>query len=234
MRVGNCDRSIYEVCAKQSWKLACGIALAVLTSPNALAATISFETDFVTGDGVGEIQERGISSSQILTYEEANVLFSAFPFTTPADSPSHFHLFSNVAEPETNIDLLMGSDAAGLSITSGEEFPTTFFSLTSLEIREVRSGSDVVFEGFDDNGSTGTVLFEASSTPGLVMLDEAIFGKINRASVYYSGVGLGGDAPDESGIVFDNVQIEPVPEPTTLFLSMTIGTVATMFKLRRR
>ncbi|MDJ0508181.1 MAG: hypothetical protein QNJ64_02830 [Crocosphaera sp.] len=197
------------------------LTLASLATPSiAHATSVTFETDFITGEGVGTILSQ--NSAQIFSYLENNVLFTAFPFTEPNDSQSHFHLFDNVALPSDNIDFLMGSDSAGLSITLGNTAPTEFFSFINLDIREVRDGEDVVFEGFNNQGSTGTMLFSANTNPGLTTLDSTIFTNVNRVDIYYLNSGLGGEPLSGSGIVFDNLQIETVsvPETDTLPLSL--------------
>jgi len=179
----------------------------------------TFETSFETGEGVGTIIEQGSggSLSQIFTYEENDIFFSAVPFTVPGESTSHFHLFDFVAPPETNIDLLMGSDAGGLTMTFGNEMPVEAFSLASMDIREIRAGGNVVFEGFRNGGSTGTISFEAGTAPGLTSFQPGVFGNVDLVGVYYEGVGLGGEAPTGSGIVLDNVTVgEAVPEPTAM------------------
>ncbi len=197
------------------------LTLASLATPSiAKATSVTFETDFITGEGVGTILSQ--DSAQIFSYQENNVFFTAFPFSEPNESQSHFHLFSSVALPSDNIDLLMGSDSAGLSITLGNTNPTEFFSFKNLDIREVRDGEDVVFEGFNNEGSTGIMLFSANTNPGFTTLDPTIFANVNRVDIYYLNSGLGGEPISGSGIVFDTLQIETVsvPETDTLPLSL--------------
>ncbi|WP_146242460.1 hypothetical protein [Acaryochloris thomasi] len=184
---------------------------------------VKFETDFETNQGIGTIIEQGDPSvAQIFSYEERNTFFTAAPFVNPSDDMSHFHLFNFVAAPETNTDLLIGGDSAGLSITFGSPTPSDFFGLENLVVREVREGSDVVFEGFNGQDSTGTALFNAGTTPGFVALEPAIFGNVNRVDVYYPDAGLGGEAPDDAGIIFDDVRINSVPEPDAILGSVIL------------
>lgn len=190
--------------------------ISVIAPAQAASLNVTFETDFETNQGLRNIIDQGDpSATQIFSYEEGNAFFTAAPFVNPGNDVSHFHLFNFVAEPDTNTDLLIGGDSAGLSITFGNQTPSDFFSLENLVVREVREGSDVVFEGFNGQDSTGTALFNAGTTPGLVALEPEIFGNVNRVDVYYPDAGLGGEAPDGSGIIFDDVRINSVPEPST-------------------
>ncbi|MEO0948363.1 MAG: PEP-CTERM sorting domain-containing protein [Cyanobacteria bacterium J06641_5] len=213
------------------------MAIALVTQPVKAAGLVTFETDFVTGEGVGTILSQGSGGSlaQIFSYEENNTFFTAVPFTVPADEPSHFHLFDFIAPPATNTDFFLGGDGAGVSVTVGDTSPTESFSLSSLNIRSVFSGSNVVFEGLAGGVSTGTVLFEADTAPGIITFDEQIFGDVDLVNIFYEDAGLGGAAPDGAGIVFDDLEVgAAVPEPTTALGLLTAGFLATRLKQKAR
>ena len=98
-----------------------------IVGTNALAHDISFDTDYQTGLGDGEILSQGNPElARIFTYREDDVYATAIPFTVPQAAPSHFHLFDEATLGVTVdiIGLLMGDDASGVTFTFGGESPT--------------------------------------------------------------------------------------------------------------
>ena len=202
-----------------------GVALAVPT-------TVTFDTDFTTNVGAGNIVNQGNPElARIFTYEEQGVFASAIPFTNPDpnEAPSHYHLFDETILPGVDtIGLLMGDDAGGVSFTVGGMTPTTPFDVLSLNVVQV-GPPNVFLRSFRNGAQIGEItLMEGFS--GSPPFDSAQWRGITHLTATF-GV-PGEEAPEGGRLVLDNVQVNPVPEPSTIGL---FGTgLAGLWWLRRK
>ena len=188
-----------------------GVALAVPT-------TVTFDTDFMTNVGAGTIVDQGNPElARIFTYEAQGVFASAIPFTNPdpTEAPSHDHLFDETILPGIdNVGLLMGDDAAGVSFSVGGMTPTTPFDVLNLKVVQV-GPPNVFLRSFRNGAQIGEItLMEGFS--GSPTFDSAQWSGMTRFTATF-GV-PGEEAPEGGRLVLDNVQVNPVPEPSTIGL----------------
>ena len=204
----------------------------------AYAGTITFDTDFDTGIGQGTIFDQDPDAlARIFKYEEKGVFASAIPFTQsdPQEAPSHYHLFdaATLGVGVDNIGLLMGDDASGIQFTVGGMSPTTPFNVRNVDI----------FQVGEDEDFTGNVFlrsFRGSQQAGEILLSEGFTGspsfsasEWNNITHFTATFGVPGAEPPEGGrLVIDNLQVKPVPEPSTIGL-IGLG-LAGLWFLRRK
>lgn len=200
---------------------------------HAVSTTVTFDTDFMTGVGAGEIVSQGPPPNElarIFNYRENSVYATAIPFSNPnAPEPSHFHLFNQTTLPGVdNIGLLMGDDASGVSFTVGGMNPTIPFDVLGVNVVEVGT-PDVFLRSFRNGSQLGEITLNAGFT-GSPIFNSTEWGDITRFTATF---GMPGAPPPDGGrLVLDNLQVNAVPEPATIGLFAT--GLAGLWSLRRK
>ena len=192
----------------------------------AVNITASLLTDFVgTPPQPGTILEQSTdSAARIFKYEENSIFATAIRDVNPE---SHYHLFG--------AGLLAGGDGEGVVFTVGGMNPTLQFDVLSLDIAaldlELNSGETVnafltPFFGSTIGSNPGTGL--AITNTGFIDFDPNHWSGVTHFIAAYDTPRPGSGV----GVTMKNLQVNAVPEPSTIGL---FGTgLAGLWWLRRR
>ena len=210
----------------------------LLEVSHAVPTTVTFDTDFNTGLGAGNIISQGDPEKvRIFSYRENGLYASAIPFTTPDpnEPPSHYHLLNatTLGVPVDNIGLLLGDDSAGIQFTYGGMGPTIPFDVLGLDIFEIGEPGFIghaFFRSFIGPTQVGEIILPPGFT-GSPMFNTAEWSNITHFTATFGTPGA--SPPDGGRLVMDNLQVNAVPEPSTIWL-FGIGLAGLWFLRHKR